>query len=152
VNQLSITFWQLGMDAAQGLLEARGFQKAPHPGGYGSSLYRLGALHLHSMGMWLNREDHRLVYHRARGEFYQTWQAVLPPGVPEDAVLFPFDEGFAVLHPALLAHERWIADRCGAWHRHAQMVQMPLALVEYRDAWEETLCCAQGPEDRLATG
>ncbi|MBM3464415.1 MAG: hypothetical protein FJX76_20155 [Armatimonadetes bacterium] len=152
MNPLSVAFWLLGLDAAEGFLAERGFLKAPHPESLGSSVYRLGAFSLHSMGLWLDRGADRLVYHRAAATFYLTRGTEVPPTFPPDAYLLPFDEGFAAVRDVLLAHERWIADRRGGWHRHAQMERMPLALIEHRPAWEETLCCATGPKDHTRTG
>ncbi|CAM3963216.1 hypothetical protein [Deinococcus marmoris] len=103
---LTVQFWLLGLDARQGHLLLRGFQK--RPASQGSSAYVLDTLTLHSSGLWVRRGGEVLHFNR-RTHLYTL-----------DDRLVPARFACQLLRSALQQHEVWIMERFGPAHRRSQ--------------------------------
>ncbi|GAA6755768.1 hypothetical protein Thermus77420_12440 [Thermus thalpophilus] len=126
----------LGVDAAQGVLEALGYRKAPHPGGVGSSLYLGEEAVLHSTGLWYQG----VLYHRPKERFYRAGLPPYPPEVDPRAEPLPFGEGLAHYLPFIRDHEARVRALRGEGRERLLRRLPPLArrhLKDWQALWGE---------------
>lgn len=127
ISPLTVQFWLLGLDAADGSLLQRGFQKVP--AAQGSSRYRLGALELHSSGLRLQTAQGELTLLRRPGRFALNGQPLAA------------HSGLRLCAPELLAHEAWVAQRRGPQWRRQQLAgyRLPPTIRRAVPLWEAYL-------------
>ncbi|CAM4423342.1 hypothetical protein [Deinococcus marmoris] len=120
---LTVQFWLLGLDARQGHLLLRGFQK--RPASQGSSTYVLDHLSLHSSGLSLRQESDLLRFNR-RTQSYTLNERPIPAKFARQ-----------LMRPALQAHEDWTALQFGEAYRQSQFVthRLPRLVARSLDAW-----------------
>ncbi|WP_234507883.1 MULTISPECIES: hypothetical protein [Thermus] len=134
MNPMPVFMYLLGVDAAQGLLEALGYRKAPHPKGVGSSLYLGEEAVLHSTGLWYRG----VLYLRPKERFYRASLPPYPPEVAPQAEPLPFGEGLAHYLPFIQAHEERVRALRGEGRERLLRHLPPVArrhLKEWKSLW-----------------
>ena len=138
-NPLTVQFWLWGIDAARGDLERRGFKRTARPTEIKtkSSIYQLGALHLHSNVLWL--EDQTLLYHRGQERFFQSSKILFSLETPELEIL-PFALGLEKTRALILEHEHYILGHRGQQYRNTlREGNAPFGVRRAWNAWQRWL-------------
>ncbi|WP_353513213.1 hypothetical protein [Thermus sp. LT1-2-5] len=133
---MPVFMYLLGVDAAQGLLEALGYRKVPHPQGVGSSLYLGEEAVLHSTGLWYRG----VLYHRPKERFYRSPLPPYPPEVPPQAEPLAFPHGLAHYLPFIRGHEERVRALRGEGRARFLRHLPPGArrhLKDWRALWQE---------------
>lgn len=137
---LTVQFWLYGLDARQGLLARRGFGKAAAT--RGSSVYTLGDLSLHSVGLTLRLPAGEL----PSGELHFNRRVCL---FTLNGTFLPLHGGLSLCRPALADHEAWVGATLGPAHRTGQLRghHLPPPVRRNVGAWLAYLGGAEMPAD-----
>ncbi len=102
-----------------------------------SSIYQLGALHLHSNVLWL--KDQTLLYHRGQEKFFESSNILFSLETPKLEVL-PFILGLEKTRALIVEHEHYILGHRGEQYRNTLLNgHAPFGVRRAWNAWHRWL-------------